>query len=68
MPAYQFAGVCIDGGVGVGVSATMEQQVVAHPASDETFLDAGDAVHGMVYVEQRLWIGVEVAADMRVYA
>ena len=43
----------------------MQQQVVAHTATDETLLYAGQSVDGVVYLEQLRVVGVEVGAHLR---
>ena len=46
----------------------MEQQVVAHTATDEALLDAGQSVDSVIYLEQLRVVGVEVGAHLRMDA
>ncbi len=45
-----------------GCVALVEQQVIAHTAADERLLDARQGVDGMIDVEQRPVVGVQVGA------
>ena len=61
--ADELAGVGPGGLVDLLVGAAVEQQVVAHAAANETLLDAGQGVNGVVDVEQGCVVGVEVGTD-----
>ena len=62
---YQLA--CVFGRTAVGsrILALVQQQVVTHTASDEAFLDARQCVYGVVDVEQRTVVRVQVRTDFR---
>ena len=64
----KLAGIFAGTLVHLGVLALVEQQVVAHTATDKRLLDARQGVYGMINVEQRAMVGVQVGADARVDA
>ena len=64
----EFACVVGCGAVEGFVLPVVEQQVVAHAASDEALLDIGQGIDSAIDVEQGTMVAVEVGADLRVYA
>ena len=64
----EFAGVFGGTPVYGGVFAFVQEQVVAHAASDKAFFDARHRVHAAVDVQQRAVVGVQVRADFRMHA
>ena len=68
MSGDELAGVLTGGLVDVGGTCLVKQKVVAHTAADERFLDARQCVDGVVEVEQRPMVGVEVGAYLGVNA
>ena len=62
MPCDEFARIGSGALVHFGVFALMQEQVIAYPASDETFLDARQCVYGMVDVKQRPVVRIQVRA------
>ena len=60
----ELAGVFLGGTVGGLVLAVVEQEVVAHAAADEAFLDAGQGIDGAVDVDEARVVGVEVGTDL----
>ena len=46
----------------------MEQQVVAHAATDKALFDAGQGIHGFIDVDERLVVGIQIWADAGVDA
>ena len=65
---YQFAGVALGGRAQTFVFVGMEQQVVAHTAADKALFDARQGIHGLVDVDERLVVGIQIGADGRVDA
>ena len=65
---YEFLRVLPCGLVEGFVGVAVQEQVVAHAAPDEGLPDAGQLAHGVVDVEQRAVVTVEVGAHGRVYA
>ena len=60
----EFAGVFAGALVHLRILALMEQEVVAHSAADERLLDTGQGIDGVVDVEQRAVVGVQVGAHL----
>ena len=60
----EFAGVFAGALVHLRILALMEQEVVAHSAADERLLDTGQGVDGVVDVEQRAVVGVQVGTHL----
>ena len=65
---YQLAGIFTGGTVDGGVLAFVKQEVVAHTATDEALLDARKRIDGVIDVEQRAMVGVQVGAYLGVDA
>ena len=65
---YQFVRVLACSLVDGSIRTFVQQQVVAHAAADERTLDARQGINGMVDVEQRTVVGVQVGAYLRVDA
>ena len=66
--AYQLARILACSLVGLLVLALVQQQVVAHSAAYEALLYLWQGVNGMINVEQRRVVGVEVGAYLRMDA
>ena len=60
----EFAGVFAGALVHLRILALMEQEVVAHTASDERLLDTGQGIDGVVDVEQRAVVGIQVGTHL----
>lgn len=50
------------------ILAFVQQQVVSYPTADEALLDTGQGIYGMVDVQQRTMVGIQVRAYLRVDA
>ena len=68
MTADELVGIFLSCTVGGLVLAAVDKQVIADAATDEATLDTGQAVDGMVNVEQTAMVGIKVRTDLRMDA
>ena len=68
MPANQLFGIGAIGPGGSLVSRAVEQQVVAHAAANETLLDPGQGINGMVKIEQTRMTRIQIRTHLRMNA
>ena len=68
MTADQFTGVGHRSLIAGFILTAMQEKVVAHTTADKALLDTLHGIDGMIDVEQRLVVGVEVRTDLRIDA
>lgn len=68
MVTNQLTGVFLCCLVGVGIATFVQQQIIAHPAADKTFLHSWQTVYNTIQFEKFCRIGVKVGTDAGVYA
>ena len=66
--ANELAGIFLRTFVSVRVLALVQQQVIAYTAANEGLLDAGQGIYGMIDVEQRTVVRIQVGAYLGVDA
>ena len=62
MAGNEFAGIFLRTFVSVRVLALVQQQVIAYTAANEGLLEAGQGIYGMIDVEQRTVVRIQVGA------
>ena len=62
MAGNELAGIFLRTFVSVRVLALVQQQVIAYTAANEGLLDAGQGIYGMIDVEQRTVVRIQVGA------
>ena len=68
MAGNELAGIFLRTFVSVRVLALVQQQVIAYTAANEGLLDAGQGIYGMIDVEQRTVVRIQVGAYLGLYA
>ena len=68
MAGNELAGIFLRTFVSVRVLALVQQQVIAYTAANEGLLDAGQGIYGMIDVEQRTVVRIQVGAYLGVDA
>ena len=64
----QFTGVFSIGSVYLFVASVVQQQIVAHTATNKTLLDAREGIHRAVDVEQLTMVCIQIFAHIRMNA